>query len=35
MINRRNSFGGTALECVKAAIKKAEKDLKLKIASED
>jgi argininosuccinate lyase len=35
MINRRNSFGGTALDCVKAAIKKAEKDLKLKIASDD
>jgi len=35
MINRRKSIGGTALECVKAAIKKAEKDLKLKIASDD
>ena len=35
MINRRNSFGGTALECVKAAIKKAEKGFKLKIASDD
>jgi argininosuccinate lyase len=27
MINRRKSIGGTALECVKAAIKKAEKEL--------
>jgi argininosuccinate lyase len=27
MINRRRSIGGTALECVKAAIKKAEKEL--------
>ena len=27
MINRRKSFGGTALERVKAAIKKAEKEL--------
>lgn len=35
MINRRKSIGGTALECVKAAIKKAEKDLKLKIASDE
>jgi len=35
MINRRKSIGGTALECVKAAIKKAEKDLKLIIASDD
>jgi len=35
MINRRKSIGGTALECVKVAIKKADKDLKLKIASED
>jgi argininosuccinate lyase len=34
MINRRKSIGGTALECVKAAIKKAEKDLKLKITSD-
>ncbi|MEJ2658194.1 MAG: argininosuccinate lyase [Desulfobacterales bacterium] len=33
MINRRKSTGGTALECVKAAIKNAEKDLKLKTAS--
>ena len=31
MINRRNSFGGTALECVKAAIKEAEKELKKKM----
>jgi argininosuccinate lyase len=35
MINRRTSIGGTALNCVKAAIKKAEKDLKLKIALKD
>jgi len=35
MINRRKSTGGTALKCVKAAINKAEKDLKLKIALED
>jgi argininosuccinate lyase len=27
MINRRKSVGGTALECVEAAIRKAEKDL--------
>jgi argininosuccinate lyase len=27
MINRRKSIGGTALECVKTAIKKAEKEL--------
>jgi len=27
MINRRKSIGGTALECVKAAIKEAEKEL--------
>ena len=31
MINRRKSIGGTALECVKAAIKEAEKALKLKM----
>ena len=31
MFNRRNSFGGTALECVKAAIKEAEKELKKKM----
>jgi argininosuccinate lyase len=31
MINRRKSFGGTALECVKAAIKKAEKELKIRM----
>jgi len=31
MINRRTSFGGTASECVKAAIKAAEKDLKIKL----
>ena len=31
MINRRNSSGGTALECVKAAIKEAEKELKKKM----
>ncbi len=30
MINRRKSFGGTALQCVKAAIKEAEKALKIK-----
>ena len=30
MINRRKSFGGTALECVKAAIKEAERELKNK-----
>jgi len=30
MINRRKSFGGTALECVKAAIKEAERELKKK-----
>jgi argininosuccinate lyase len=30
MINRRNSFGGTALKNVKAAINKAEKDLAVK-----
>jgi len=35
MINRRKSVGGTALQCVKSEIKKAEKDLKLKIASDD
>jgi argininosuccinate lyase len=31
MINRRKSIGGTALECVKAAIKEAEKALKIKM----
>jgi argininosuccinate lyase len=31
MINRRKSFGGTALERVKAAIKKAEKELKSRL----
>jgi argininosuccinate lyase len=31
MINRRKSFGGTALENVKAAMNKAEKDLAVKI----
>lgn len=31
MINRRTSFGGTASECVKAAIKAAEKELKVKL----
>jgi argininosuccinate lyase len=31
MINRRKSIGGTSLECVKAAIKKAEKELKIKM----
>jgi len=31
MINRRTSFGGTASECVKTAIKAAEKDLKIKL----
>jgi len=31
MINRRTSFGGTASVCVKAAIKAAEKELKLKL----
>lgn len=30
MINRRKSIGGTALECVKAAIKQAEKELSKK-----
>ena len=30
MINRRKSIGGTALQCVKAAIKEAEKALKIK-----
>jgi len=31
MINRRKSIGGTALECVKAAIKEAERELKMKM----
>jgi argininosuccinate lyase len=31
MINRRKSIGGTALECVKAAIKEAERELKIKM----
>jgi argininosuccinate lyase len=31
MINRRKSFGGTALKNVKAAIHKAEKDLAAKM----
>ncbi|MGD9232856.1 MAG: argininosuccinate lyase [Desulfobacterales bacterium] len=31
MINRRKSIGGTALQCVKAAIKEAEKALKTKL----
>jgi argininosuccinate lyase len=31
MINRRKSIGGTAPECVRAAIKKAEKELKMKM----
>jgi len=31
MINRRTSFGGTASVCVKAAIKAAEKELKVKL----
>ncbi|MBU1162145.1 MAG: argininosuccinate lyase, partial [Proteobacteria bacterium] len=31
MINRRKSFGGTALECVNAAIKEAERELKMKM----
>lgn len=35
MISRRKSIGGTASKCVKAEIKKAEKDLKLKTASDD
>jgi hypothetical protein len=30
MINRRKSIGGTALKCVKAAIKEAERTLKNK-----
>ena len=35
MISRRKSIGGTASKCVRAEIKKAEKDLKLKTASDD
>jgi len=31
MINRRKSIGGTALECVKAAIKAAERELEIKM----
>jgi argininosuccinate lyase len=31
MINRRKTIGGTASECVKAAIKEAEKELKIKM----
>ncbi|MDH3358072.1 MAG: argininosuccinate lyase [Desulfobacteraceae bacterium] len=31
MINRRKSIGGTALKCVKAEIKAAEKELKIKM----
>jgi argininosuccinate lyase len=31
MINRRNSIGGTALKCVKAAIREADKALKKKM----
>ncbi len=31
MINRRKSIGGTALKCVKAAIKEAERELKKKM----
>ncbi len=31
MINRRKSIGGTASECVKAAIEAAEKELKIKL----
>ena len=31
MINRRKSIGGTALKCVKAAIKEAERALKIKM----
>jgi argininosuccinate lyase len=31
MINRRESFGGTSLKNVRAAIKKAEKDLAVKM----
>jgi argininosuccinate lyase len=31
MINRRKSIGGTALKCVKAAIKEAERKLKIKM----
>ncbi len=31
MINRRKSIGGTALECVKTAIKEAERELKIKM----
>ena len=35
MINRRKSIGGTALKCVKAAIKEAERELKKKNGMRD